>query len=349
MRIQKAELAQKLNKIKGVVPKVTTMPVLRGILVADGYLIANSMEMTVKAKLEGTEGESFIIPERAFELINNLPDGEIEISVNDKNYITVKADKIKNKYQTMDPAEFPVAPVEESGEEFQIDSDILLESMKRVAYAIPAQARNQTMTAMYLHASDGQLNFVGLDGHVLAWDKVNFDGNFKLLIPKNTVDKLKTLGLSGEVRIKHNENGAFFITDEFEVYTRLINGEYFNYKNLFTELSLHTVASKMGLLNAMNRARMCTAEKLPVKFEIKDRNLNLSIKDSITDYSETVSLQEALEQEITIAFNAKLVLETLKAFDCDNVGISLEGPKMPMIVEAEDSDFRAIVLPVALK
>ena len=73
MKIQKTDLAQKLNKIKGVVPKKTTMPVLQGILVRDGYLIANNMEMTVKAKIEGTEGESFIIPERAFDLINNLP------------------------------------------------------------------------------------------------------------------------------------------------------------------------------------------------------------------------------------------------------------------------------------
>ena len=79
MKIQKTDLAQKLNKIKGVVPKKTTMPVLQGILVRDGYLIASNMEMTVKAKIEGTEGESFIIPERAFDLINNLPDGEMEI------------------------------------------------------------------------------------------------------------------------------------------------------------------------------------------------------------------------------------------------------------------------------
>lgn len=36
MKIQKTDLAQKLNKIKGVVPKKTTMPVLQGILVRDG-------------------------------------------------------------------------------------------------------------------------------------------------------------------------------------------------------------------------------------------------------------------------------------------------------------------------
>ena len=74
----------------------------------------------------------------------------------------------------------------------------------------------------------------------------------------------------------------------------------------------------------------------------------MSIKDKTTDYNETVELQEDMSKEMTIGFDARLVLETLKAFDCDNVGLSLEGPKMPMIVEAEDSDFRTIVLPVNL-
>ena len=63
---------------------------------------------------------------------------------------------------------------------------------------------------------------------------------------------------------------------------------------------------------------------------------------------QTVDLQERLSKPLTIGFDARLVLETLKAFDCDNVGISLEGPKMPMIIEAEDSDFKTVVLPVAI-
>ena len=44
MKIQKTELAAKLNQIKGVVPKKTTMPILQGILVKEGYLIANNLE-----------------------------------------------------------------------------------------------------------------------------------------------------------------------------------------------------------------------------------------------------------------------------------------------------------------
>lgn len=348
MKIQKTELAQKLNKIKGVVPKKTTMPVLQGILVRDGYLIANNMEMTVKAKIEGIEGESFIIPERAFDLINNLPDGEIEISVAANNIITIKADKIKNKYQTMDPAQFPATASQEEGSELTIKADMLLESIKRVSYAVPTQGSNPVMSSMCLQASGGQLNFVGLDGHVLAWDKVEYSGEFELLIPKNTVDKLKSLGMSGDVQLRHSKTGAVFITEDFEVYTRLIEGEYFKYQTMFKELPLHTVVSRMMLLDAMTRAKMCTEERCPVRFELDGNSLSLSIKDKTTDYHETVELQEDMAEALTIGFDARLVLETLKAFDCENVGVSFGGPKMPMIVEAEDSDFKTIVLPVAI-
>lgn len=350
MKIEKNELAQKLNKVKGVVPKKTTtgMPVLQGILLKDGYLIANNLEMTVKAKIEGADGESFIIPEKAFDLINNLPDGEIKITVTGENTITIKADKIKNKYQTIDCATFPLPAVPE-GNESTIKAETLLESIRRVAYAVPAQAANAIMSCMCLHAIDEELNFVGLDGHVLAWDKVHYDGVLELLIPKNAVEKLKTLGLSGEVQIMHNKTGAVFITEDFEVYTRLAEGEYFKYKTMFKGLPLHTVVSRMELLDAVTRAKMCTEDKCPIRFELQGNSLNLSIKDNTTDYQETVDLQEEMSEKLIICFNSKLVLDTLKAFDCDNVGISFGGSKMPMIVEAEDSDFRAMVLPVAMK
>lgn len=349
MKIQKVELAQKINKIKGVVPKKTTMPVLQGILVKDGYLIANNMEMSVKAKIEGIEDECFIIQMKAFDLINNLPNGEVEI-IPDGTNITIKAAKIKNKYQTMDPSLFPNAEVPgENEHEIVLDSKALLESMRRVSYAIPLQAANKTMSSLCLQATGGWLNFVGLDGHVLAWDKIEYDGEFELLIPKSTIDKMLSVGLEGNVSIRHNKVAAVFVTDEYEIYTRLVDGDYYKYNTMFGELSLRTVVTKTEFLDAMIRAKMCTDESSPVKFEISGDTVDITIKDNTTDYHETITLQEALEEQLTIAFNARLVIETLKAFDCDNVGIQLQGPKHPMIVEAEDSEFKSIVLPVQIK
>lgn len=348
MKLQKAELAQKLNKIKGVVPRKTDMSVLKGVLVKDNYLIANNLEMVVKVKIEGTDGESFLIPERAFDLINNLPDGDVEI-LEEKDSLTIKADKIKNEYQALDCTMFPETAVQEDESELTIKAEILLESIRHVTYAVPAQNSNATLTAMCLHASGGQLNFAGLDGYMAAWDKVGYNGEFELLIPKQTVDKLKSIGLSGDVRIKHNQTSAVFITEGVEVHTRLVEGKYFEYQKLFKDLPLHTVVSRTELLDALTRAKMCTEERCPVRFELDGNSLSLNIKDSITDYHETMELQEEIAERLTIGFDARRVLETLKAFDCENVGISFESAKMPMIVESEDSDFKAIILPVLLR
>lgn len=52
---------------------------------------------------------------------------------------------------------------------------------------------------------------------------------------------------------------------------------------------------------------------------------------------------------LKIGFDSKLVLETLKAFTCENIAMNFSGPKMPAVVEAEDSDMKAIVLPVMIR
>lgn len=348
MKIQKSELANKINKIKSVVPKKASQNAIQGVLLKDGYLIASNTELSIKAKIENTLGETFIIPEKAFDLINNLPDGEVDISVTGKNNIIIKADKIKNKYQTIDPNQFPVTTAPEDGSELTIEADMLLKSINRVSYAVPAQANNAKMSSLCLQAGGGQLNFVGLDGHMIAWDRIDYDGEFELLIPKNTMDKLRTLGLSGSVQIKHSRIGASFITEEFELYTRLVEGTYFRYQTMFSQLPLHTIIARTDLLNAMTRAKMCTEERCPVRFELIGDSLNLSIKDKTTDYQEIVDLQENIEEPLTIGFNARLVLETLKAFDCENVRVFFEGSKTPMIVEDMNSNLKSMVLPVKL-
>lgn len=188
MKVQKYEIARVIDKLKSIVQKNDQFPALGGILVKDGYLIASNSEITMKVKLEASEGSYFIIPMKAFDLIKNLPDGEI-----------------------------------------------------------------------------------------------------------------------------------------------------------------NTCASRTALIGAMTRAKMCTEEKQPAVFQIEDDVLNISIRDKLADYQEQVPLQETVCKSIRLGFDSKLVLETLKAFTCDNIALGFTSPRTPMIVEAEDSDMKAMVLPVAIR
>ena len=60
-------------------------------------------------------------------------------------------------------------------------------------------------------------------------------------------------------------------------------------------------------------------------------------------------MQEPVEIPLKIAFSSKLVLNTIKAFTCENIALSFINENMPMIVEAEDSEMKALVLPVKIR
>lgn len=348
MKVSKVVLSKKIDKIKSVVPRSSNYPALMGILVQDGYLIASNQELTVKARLEGTEKEGFIIPSRAFDLIKNLPAGEVDITEGKDNKITISMNKIKNAYQSLPASDYLYSAqrIPEGGNA-TIDSAVLKDAISHVLYAIPNKSSNAAMTALCLEASAGKLNFVGLDGHVAAWVQTDFDGDFKLLIPRGSVEKLLSLELEGDVAIEYDKHSAVFKTDNYEIHTRLIEGEYFKYESFFNPLPTEIIANRTELLEAVVRAKLCTEELSPTRFEIGGEELKLSINDSITDYSETVQLQKGVESGLVIGFNSRLVLETLKAHSGEKITMYLKGGKMPMVVESDA--MRSIVLPVQLR
>lgn len=95
MKVQKYEISRTIDKLKSIVQKNDQFPALGGVLVKDGYLIASNTEMTMQLKLEASKGSCFIIPMKAFDVIKNLPDGEVIIDADGKNIVTIKTIRIQ--------------------------------------------------------------------------------------------------------------------------------------------------------------------------------------------------------------------------------------------------------------
>lgn len=157
------------------------------------------------------------------------------------------------------------------------------------------------------------------------------------------------MGMDDDVNVSYSANSAIFRTDGYVIYTRLLEGKYLPYKQMFCESDNYTIVGKSDLVGAMTRAKMCTDEKSPAVFDISENEITVSIRDNIANYQEKVALQEKIKDPIKIGFDSRLVLETIKAFTCDNITLNLTRPVNPMVVEAEDSDMKALVLPVRLK
>lgn len=351
MIIDKQSIAQKIDKIKSVVPSKTPMACIQGVLYKSGCLIASNSEMTVKANLEAHGEETFIIPMKAFDLIKNLPDGDMEITVDDKFAITIKATGIKNKFQSFDPNTFMMmqSNIEDKGG-MSIDSSKFMDAVGKVMYSISSVNSNQMMNSLCLEAVGGTLNMVGLDGHRISWNRMDYDRDFKILVPKSAMEKLISLDIKGNLNISYDEHSAIFTTEDYEVHTRLVAGDYYKYEKLFDELPNSTVVSRKEFMDALHRANICAdKDTVPVKLSIEGSEMKVSLGTSISEYYEVVHLQKDIEKDMMIGFNPRLVIECLKSFTCDNVALQLSGSKAPMIIEAEDSDLKALVLPVALK
>ena len=352
MKVQKYEIARVIDKLKSIVQKNDQFPALGGILVKDGYLIASNSEITMKVKLEASEGSYFIIPMKAFDLIKNLPDGEIDISATDKNVVMIKIGAIKNKYQSDPPEEFNFDITEDpEADGVELNGKKIMEAIGHVIYAAADGGANTQMTGIYFEGTDSGVSLAALDGHVVAVDSVKAEGakDMKLIVPKTTAKKLISMGVIDDVTLTYTKNSAVFKSAEYTIYTRLIEGKYFAYQKMFTEGEINTCASRTALIGAMTRAKMCTDEKSPAVFDVSENEITVSIKDNIANYQEKVTLQEKIKDPIKIGFDSRLVLETIKAFTCDNITLNLTRPVNPMVVEAEDSDMKALVLPVRLK
>lgn len=352
MKTKKYEIARAIDKLKSVVQKNESKPALSGILVKDGRLISSNSEITIHIKFEDAVGENFIIPMKAFDLIKNLPEGEVEIATNDKNIVTIKMDKIKNSYQSYPADDFMYQNIpQESEHTITFSSEKLISCIGHVIYAAADQSSNRMLTGILLESDEEGLNVVALDGHIMAWDKIpQAKGDYmRIIIPKTAAKKLLDMGMSDDVTMFYDVNSVTFKTSEYAIYSRLIDGNFYPYAAMFKDCPIYTIVNKKELSDSMTRAKTCIKDESPTVFVLDGKELKVSLRDKETNYEEQINLQETVEKPLKIAFSSKLVLNTIKAFTCENITLNFINDNMPMVVEAEDSEMKALVLPVKIR
>lgn len=349
MKVQKYELANAIGKLKNVVPSKTTIPVLQNLLVKDGYLTANNTNMSVRVKVPGLEG-TFLIPQKAFDVINSMPIGEIEI-IPSREEISLKIGTIKSTFNTQRAEEFPLQAVVSTGNESTVKADMLTSSISKVIWAIGKEnSAQEMMGCLYMKAENGLLNFVCLDGHVIAWDQQVYDGEFEVLIPRSAAMKLMSVDLEGDVRIVKCDNAVSFLSDTVEVTTRIVSGKYYDFQKMYIDMPYKSEVYRKHIVNAITRVKCCMSadDKRPVRIRMNPGMMSLTYIGSGANIHEVLESSGSEDMSIEIGFNPVLLQEALKVFDSEFIDIHVTNPKYPAIITCDSENLKACVLPVAL-
>ena len=138
IKVQKSELLKRITLgVNIAASKPSTLPILNNFLLEtqkEGKLkiVATDMEVGISTLLpvEVLQEGSITVPARKFfDIIKELPDGNVEISVTKNNTVNIKAGKSSFKILGLDKEEYPKLPEFELEGAIEVEQAVIKESL----------------------------------------------------------------------------------------------------------------------------------------------------------------------------------------------------------------------------
>jgi DNA polymerase-3 subunit beta len=373
VRIGRDELLTGLQRVQGVVEKRNTMPILSNILLEakqEGTeIVATDLEIGMRGLYKATvlkPGGVTISARKLFEIIKELPPGDIELTAGDNNWTTIQAGKSQFKIVGLPSADYPALPAIEREGLIPLSGDGLLELIRKTLFAAgDNDARyilNGLLVTLVTTDKKTTLRLVGTDGHRLAVaeQEVGKAGSkgapqeIKAIIPKKAAHEMRRLleeGGDTEPLIGFAKNMMIFRKSGLLLTSRLMEGNYPNYQQVIPKEGGRRISvNRLELESALRRVSVLSKDKasaVKVSFE----SGKMTLFSSSPDYGEaTEELPARYEGEAhSSGFNARYLLDVFGVMDGENVSLQMETPLSPCLIqEPESPGFKCVVMPIKI-
>ncbi len=362
----KDELLSKINIVSKAVASKTTMPILECILInadRDGVkLTANNLELAIETSPMNAEisEKGAVAPEAKMflEIIRSLPENELSIETDDKGIMLIKSGKSEFKIMALPAEEFPSLPDVEKNIKYETKPNVLKNMIKQTIFSVAVEETKPILTGELIEIKENCFNVVAIDGFRVSYRNTkmeNLNENISAVVPAKTLNEISRILSDKEddvVSMYFTNNHVVFETEEFTVVSRLLEGEFLKYEQIFiNEYTTAIDVNRQEFLSSLERASLISkdSKKNPVKLNIKNGSLIITSNTEIgTSYEEVYVDFEG--DELEIAFNPKYLIDALKAIEDDKINIQFMSELSPCIIKGIDKeDYKYLVLPLRLK
>lgn len=359
-------LLNNINIVSKAVSSRSTLPILECILLTadtNGFkLLANDLELgieTVSIDAEINEKGSVALDARLFsEIIRSLPDNNVDITSDEKNVTIIKSGKTEFKILGQPGVEFPVLPDIERDVKFETNASALKNMIRQTIFSVALEDTKPILTGELIEFKDDVLNVVAIDGFRVSFRKTiieNIPESKSVVIPAKTLNEISRIlpdKNDYKVTMYFTENHALFELENCIVISRLLEGEYLKYEQMFTD-DYKTIIeiNRQEFLRSIERAILISKEskKTPVKLSIEENKVIITSNTEIgTSYEEVFA--ETDGENLEIAFNPKFLIDAFKAIDEEKIKIQFINSLSPCIIKGvENVDYKYLILPLRLK
>ena len=366
LTIAKDQILLGLQAVQSVVGSRTTLPILSNVLVrAEGSAIeftATDLDVTISCKVEAKvsqPGATTVPVKKLFGIIRELPVGDIEIEVDDKNLCSIRAGSSFYKINGLSADEFPPLAQFKDDKKVTLPQETIKSMMRKTSFAVSTDESRYVLNGLFLSLKDNKMTMVATDGRRLALVDEEVDISEKsqgeFIIPAKAVGELnRLLTDTGTVEIKLGENQASFALKDdkgFSVLliTKLIEGNYPNYRQVIPgEAKERVPLVREEFVHALRRAEIMTSEKAnSVRLTFGKNTLAITANSpEVGEARETLAVNYK-GKEMAIAFNPRYLIEALNALSEDEVYFELIDELSPGVLKI-NGPFLYVVMPMRL-
>ena len=366
---EKEKILKGINSVVKGLSSKTTMPILEGILIqtndSDLKLTTYDLEIGIEYILEcdvKEQGATVVNAVMFSEIIRRLPNTDISITLNDKNLLVIECEGSLYKLATMNPDEFPELPQINIENAIEIEQNTLKNMIRKTIFAVSIEENRPIFTGCLFEVRDNSLNVVAVDGFRLAWKKAYLPAkynDFSAVIPGRTLNEVNKILTDSfdTIKIGIAKNQALFEMSNCKIVTRLLDGEFLNYRNAIpNSWETRIRVDREVLQNCFERISLISAssiekeKKYPVKLEIDIGKLVISCTNQTGDAKEEIYLSTE-GKNLEIGFNPKYFLDALKSIEDQEVFLDFGTSISPAIIKSveENGDYIYMILPIRLK
>lgn len=365
LRVQQSIFFPALQSVARSCGIRSTLPVLANILLQtqNGQLklSATNLELgvikTVAADIT-TEGEITIPSRTLLDIISGLS-GEIDLEASGE-LLKISTSKFNATLNGVSSSEFPTIPTS-SEKAVLVDGKLLEKILPQISFAAAADEGRPILTGILTEIKKDSLELVATDGFRLAHQTTKLEGadgvSIKSLIPRRTFEEIVRL-ISEEDEIdkveissSENQNQVVFKINQTIASSRLIEGNFPSWEKIIPEKSVNrTVVDRSEFLKGVKLASVFAKDSANI-VKVITLSSGLKLTSEAKELGEQEGSVEAQVEgdEITVAFNAKFLIDALSACSSSQVVIEFSGNLSPALIKPMGQEgLEYVIMPVRL-
>ena len=360
-RILRSKFIEGLKSVQNIVAGKGSLPILQNVLIeakgSEILMTTTDLDISIKSTCECTVDEpgSTTLPVKLlFTAMTKVAEGEVEISVDEKERASITAGNARFKLAGMPQSEFPQLPGDADAYAYSIPQQTFREMLRKVSYAASQDDTRRTLKGVLLSFKDAKLTMVATDGRRLALveNELEFskDAEKDIVLPSKAVAELQR-SMTGEDNISMvvQKSQICFTLGSVTIYSKLMDDAYPNYRQVIPKETMeHISVDRQLLLDALDRASVMTMDEAhSTKLIFEEGKLTVtSAASDIGEARDTVPIKYAGEK-IEIMFNPTYVMDPLKAIDDDEVTINLNDGHSPAVIKCS-IPFLYVLMPLRI-